>query len=181
MSATTTRHASSRRDLLRHANGVELPAAGTWTVPPSHATVEFTEPRRLRRDLRHTGRARESVIVLSDHPGDAVVTVVLDDPHVSLADGGRTGRRLVKLVVHSDSGPQPWMLTGCLIDSTEIRPVRATLSYNGVWRRGDRPYGWFVLNGEVGERAGGGTRMRFRFELLALSPQASSSTTWGAA
>jgi hypothetical protein len=151
--------------LLRNTNGVELPAPGTWTVPPSHATIEFTERRWLQRDRRHTRRARESVIVMSDHPGDAAVTVTLDG---------------AKLVVHADSGPRPWMLTGRLIDGAEIRPVRATLSYQGVWRRADRPYGWFVLNGEVGERAGGGTRMRFRFELLALAPQASSAT-WGAA
>jgi hypothetical protein len=60
-----------------------------------------------------------------------------------------------------------------LVDGTELVPVRATLSYHGVWRRGDRPYGWFVLAGDIGERAGT-ERLRFRFELLALGPDAES-------
>jgi hypothetical protein len=146
--------------LLRYTNnGVELPAPGIWMVPASHATIEFTERRWLQRDRRHTRRARESVIVMSDHPGDAAVTVSLDG---------------LKLVVHADSGPQPWMLSGQLIDGDEIRPVRARLSYHGVWRRGDRAHGWFVLTGEVGER-GSGRPLHFRFELLALAPSAAST------
>jgi hypothetical protein len=45
--------------------------------------------------------------------------------------------------------------------------VSATLDYEGVWRRGGRPYGWFVLAGAISEPAVARRRLRFRFELLA--------------
>jgi hypothetical protein len=161
MSHTITRPPGAASRLLRHVDGVELPAAGTWIVPRTHATIEFSERRRFRRDHSWNGRAREAAVILSDDPGDVLVAVALAGQPLGTADP------LLELVAHSVQGPGRWMLSGRVIDNAGVLPVSATLDYHGVWRRGARPYGWFVLAGAISEPAVARRRLRFRFELLA--------------
>jgi hypothetical protein len=145
--------------LLRHVDGVELPAAGTWIVPRRHATIEFSEPRRLRRDQSWKGQARNAVISLFDDPGHVLVEVALAGQPVGTADP------LLELVADRVAGPGIWPLSGRMIDSSGVLPASATLRYHGVWRRGGPAYGWFVLAGAMSQP---GTRqLRFRIELLA--------------
>jgi len=63
-------------------------------------------------------------------------------------------------------------MVGNVVTADErVLPVNSTLGYHGVWRHGDRAYGWFVLDGAIDPPAASGQRtLRFSFELLAFGP-----------
>jgi hypothetical protein len=75
---TTIARSSVACRATRLVGGVELPAAGTWSVRGSHADVGFSLPRRLRRTERWRGRAMEATIVVGEDPDDLLVAVLLE-------------------------------------------------------------------------------------------------------
>lgn len=177
MTQTTISHSVAIRPSLplRRVDGIELPVAGTWTVPGHHATIAFSVPRRRGRPESRSGRASEATVFISEDPDDVRVALRFDAPGLEItgSPAGTIGLP-IHLEARSVPGPQRWALSGEAFSDTGVVPVRATLGYHGVWRRGDHIYGWFVLAGTIGE---GGRRARppeFRFELLATAPEAAS-------
>jgi hypothetical protein len=160
--------------LLRHVHGIELPVAGTWSVPRSHAKILFSVPRRLQRPTSVVGTAREATLVFSDEPGDVLVTVLFDAPGLATA-GSSAFNTPIHLEARSVPGPHRWALSGEVLPETDVLPLRATLGYHGLWRRGDRAYGWFILAGTIAPaRNATQRRLRFSFDLLAYGPHAGS-------
>ena len=160
--------------LLRHADGIELPVAGTWNVPGNHADILFFVPRRLQRPSRSVGTALEANLVFSDEPGDVLVTVLFDAPGLTIA-GSSAFDTPIYLEARSVPGPHRWELSGEVFPENGPLPLRATLGYHGVWRRGGRAHGWFTLEGTIGPAARATQRrLRFSFDLLADGPHAGS-------
>jgi hypothetical protein len=186
MTQATFTYTNPRRPSLplRRVDGVELPAAGTWSVPGRHATIEFSVPRRLRRPECRSGRAREASVVISEDPDDVFVSVLFDvgGLEISGSPAAMTSAP-IHLEARSVPGPQRWALAGGVLSGTGVLPLRATLGYHGVWRRGDHIYGWFVLAGTIGAGRRIMRQLRFRFELLASAPEPGSrplSARWRA-
>lgn len=177
MTQATFTYTNPRRPSLplRRVDGVELPAAGTWSVPGRHATIEFSVPRRLRRPECRSGRAREASVVISEDPDDVFVSVLFDvgGLEISGSPAAMTSAP-IHLEARSVPGPQRWALAGGVLSGTGVLPLRATLGYHGVWRRGDHIYGWFVLAGTIGEPGRKARPLEFRFELLATAPDVGS-------
>jgi hypothetical protein len=172
MTHDTTSHGIARgtSPLLRRVGGIELPVAGTWNVPGTHATLSFSVPQFLRRSKDLTGRAREATLVFSDDPGEVLVAVLFDAPGLDIARSTACSLP-VHLEARSIRGPHRWSLSGEVFPGTGVLPLRATLDYHGVWRRGDHAYGWFVLAGTIGRHADvPQRRLRFNFDLLAYGP-----------
>jgi hypothetical protein len=163
--------------LIRRVGGVELPAAGTWNVPGSHADIGFSVSRRLRRTERWRGRAVAVTIVVGDDPDDLLVAVVLDAglATITARSGGSAGSGGC-LVARTDTGPLSWAVSGDAHVNGAVLPVCAILSYHGVWKHGDWAYGWFTLAGALASRRAGGRRsVRFSFDLLADGPRVESA------
>jgi hypothetical protein len=159
------------RSLVRHVDGVELPASGTWTVADSHATIVFTSPRRFGRAAGWRGRSRGVTIVFGENPDDISVALRVDQPRLETTPGSPE-QPLVR--PHFETAAIPshyrWALSGSLSVDGRIVPIRATLNYRGVWRRGDGAYGWFELVGVIDDGAPAKRRVQFSFELLADGP-----------
>jgi len=164
--------------LLRRVGGVQLPVPGAWVVPGHHATIVVCMPRSLRRSDVRMGRATEATIVIAEDPDDVFVAVLFVVPGLEMtgAPAGALGPPIV-LEARSVPGPHRWALSGELFSVEGVRPLRATLDYHGVWRRGDLSYGWFELAGALDPPARTGRPMRFRFELLASGPDAGSRSS----
>jgi hypothetical protein len=164
--------------LVRRVGGVELPVPGAWVAPGHYASIAVCVPRSLRRSDVRMGRASEATIVIAEDPEDVFVAVLFDVPGLEItgAPAGALGPPIV-LDARSVPGPQRWALSGELFSVEAVRPLRATLDYHGVWRRGDLSYGWFVLAGALDPLARTGRPMRFRFELLASGPDGGSRSS----
>ena len=63
-----------------------------------------------------------------------------------------------------------WELSGRLSVNGLVVPVQATLAYRGVWRRGDRVYGWFALTGTIDDGRRVRRQRQFSFDMLADAP-----------
>jgi hypothetical protein len=176
MITAITRHAAlgGAAALVRRIDGVEHPAPGTWTVARSHATVEFTAPRRLRRADHWQGRASGATIVIGERPDDVSIAMRVDGPVLQGSSGSaerRPGREVERVPSHHE-----WKLSGSMLLDGRAIPVEATLTYRGVWRRGDGSYGWFELYGTIVDGAlTTRRRVRFAFELLAEAPAAEAA------
>ena len=177
MTQTTINHNVAIRPSLplRRVDGIELPVAGAWTVPGHHATIAFSVPRRRRRPESRSGRASEATVFISEDPDDVRVAVRFDAPGLDItgSPAGTIGPP-IHLEARSVPGRRRWALSGELLLDTGVVPVRATLGYHGVWRRGDHIYGWFVLAGTIGEPGRKARPLEFRFELLATAPDVGS-------
>jgi hypothetical protein len=160
---------------LRRVNGVELPVAGTWTVPGNHATIAFCVPRRLRRPDSRSGRASEATVFISEDPDDVLVAVLLEAPDLEVTGPPAwTSGPPIQLLARSVPGPHRWAMGGKVFLDGGVRALRATLAYHGVWRRGDFTYGWFVLAGAISAPRRKMRPLEFRFELLASAPEPGS-------
>ena len=56
--------AGHAKPLVRRVDGVEMPVAGTWTVPDHHATISITRPRALGHADSWRGRASEAAVIV---------------------------------------------------------------------------------------------------------------------
>jgi polyisoprenoid-binding protein YceI len=139
MSDTTTTPA------IRTIDGVELPAAGTWTIDTSHSSVNFK--------VKHLGVAKtrgrftrfEGTVEVGERPEDTTVEVSIDASSVDTHDSGRDDHlrsadffdvanhpnltfRSTKV---SGSGDE-WKLEGELTVAGVTKPVTLAVDYDGV-------------------------------------------------
>lgn len=173
MTTTITRSSLAGRG-TRLVDGVELPAAGTWSVHGSHADIGFSLRRRLRRTEHWRGRAVQATIVVGEDPNDLLAAVLLETGLATVTRAsGRAAGSGGCLVARTDCGSLPWAMSGEVRSDGAVVPLRAFLGYHGVWRRGDSVHGWFTLAGTIAPGpAGGRPSMRFFFDLIADGPRA---------
>jgi hypothetical protein len=171
-SRTTPPAPGRTSSLIRRFDDIELPAPGTWTVAGSHATIAFSSPRWLGRTDRWLGRAACATVAVGESTDDVAVTVLLDAPGRPALGGPPGGPIAWHAVLEVEAVPNlhPWALSGELSVDGCVYAVQATLAYHGVWRRGNGPYGWFVLSGTIDHGTRASRRTRFCFELLAAAP-----------
>jgi hypothetical protein len=172
MTCELTNPPIAEHPLVRRVDGVELPIAGTWTVEERHATVTFSRPRMLAHADSWLGRAKQASVIVGEEVDDVTVSMVVDAPGLPAIVGspGRSVGPVRPQEGPSSLGEHRWPLWGKLKVNGVAVPVEATLAYQGVWRHGDRHYGWFVLSGVIVDGDRPRRRMRFTFELLAQRP-----------
>ena len=73
----------------RVVDGVELPAAGTWSIDPGHAEVGFVGRHLVFTKVRGRFRGVEGAVVIGDDPADTTVDVVIDVASVDSGDETR--------------------------------------------------------------------------------------------
>lgn len=73
----------------RTIHGVELPAAGTWTIDPGHAEIGFVGRHFGLTKVRGRFTGVQGTIVLADDIASSTVEVVIDMASVSSGDQGR--------------------------------------------------------------------------------------------
>jgi polyisoprenoid-binding protein YceI len=139
MSDTTTTPA------IRTIDGVELPAAGTWTIDTSHSSVNFK--------VKHLGVAKtrgrftqfEGTVEVGERPEDTTVHVTIDASSVDTHDAGRDehlrSADFFDVANHpnlafrstgiSGSGDR-WTLDGELTIAGTTKPVSLAVDYDGV-------------------------------------------------
>jgi hypothetical protein len=148
---------------VRRVDGVEHPVPGRWNVATSHATIEVAAPRRFRHADRWQGRAVGVTVLVGEDPDDVQIAVNVDVRPIPVITG-------TPLDVAAAPNLHQWELSGRLSVNGQIVPVQATLAYRGVWRRGDRLYGWFTLYGTIDDGRRVRRRLQFSFDLLADPP-----------
>lgn len=85
----TTRNVAAGNLATRHINGVELPAAGVWTLDPGHAEVGFIGRHFGLTKVRGRFTGVEGVITVADDIASSSVEVVIDMRSVSSGDQSR--------------------------------------------------------------------------------------------
>jgi hypothetical protein len=156
-----------------HAADAEL-AVTPWRVPDHHATISFTRPRTLGHADSWRGRATEAVVIVGEDPADVTIALKVAAPDLP-NDFGSRSRSAPRPATVEDArlhGIPTRRLYGRLSVNERLLPIEATLTYHGVWRRGEQAHGWFVLSGAIDDGARAWRRMRFMFELLAAGPAA---------
>lgn len=139
MSDTTTSPA------IRTVNGVELPAAGTWTIDVSHSSVNFK--------VKHLGLAKtrgrftgfEGTVEIGEDPKDTTVDVSIDAASVDTHDGKRDEHlrsadffdvaahpNLTFRSTRVEGRDDEWTLEGELTVAGVTRPVVLDVTYEGV-------------------------------------------------
>jgi hypothetical protein len=176
MPITSHSTAARRSRFLGRVDGIELPVPAAWIVPGNRASLSFSVPGRLRSDSR-IGRALDATLVFADDPDHVLVDVLFDAPSLEILGSppGTIGPP-IHLEGWAVPGGHRWALSGDVFTADgRALPVGATLAYHGVWCRGDRAHGWFVLAGAIDPPADTTRRrLRFSFELLADGPQPGS-------
>ena len=147
----------------RRVDGVEHPVPGTWNVATSHATIEVATPRRFRHADRWQGRVIGATVVVDEDPDEVQIAVNVEVRRTPVITG--TPRE-----VPATRNLHQWELSGRLSVNGLVVPVQATLAYRGVWRRGDRLYGWFALTGTIDDGRRVRRRLQFSFDMLADAP-----------
>ncbi|MGH9134392.1 MAG: YceI family protein, partial [Ilumatobacteraceae bacterium] len=69
--------------------GFELPAAGTWTIDPTHADVSFVGRHFMLTKVRGRFTALSGAIDIADDPAQSRLDVTIDMASVASGDPGR--------------------------------------------------------------------------------------------
>src|SRR4051812_28881827 len=73
----------------RALDGVELPAAGTWTVDPGHAEVGFVGRHFMLTKVRGRFTGVEGAVHIAEDPADSTLSVLIDMASVNSGDNAR--------------------------------------------------------------------------------------------
>jgi hypothetical protein len=119
--------------LVQRRAGIELPAAGHWTLHRS-SFVGLTIGR-------HRGQiaVTDGSLTITDPPERSTVTIsAAQDEHWI---------RLTASTVEVQADPDGfsrWQLSGAADDGTSLHPIELHMTYHGVRRRGDMAWAWFT-------------------------------------
>jgi polyisoprenoid-binding protein YceI len=136
---------TSTTPAIRTIDGVDLPAAGTWTIDASHSSVNFK--------VKHLGVAKtrgrfttfEGTVEVGERPEDTTVNVQIDASSVDTHDGGRDDHlrsadffdvanhpHLVFTSTGVSGSGDEWTLEGTLTIAGVTKPVTLAVEYEGV-------------------------------------------------
>src|SRR5262245_11323022 len=130
----------------RTIDGVELPAAGTYALDPSHTTAGFTARHLMVSKVRGRFASVAGTITIAETPTDSEVAVTIDAASVDTRDQQRDDhlRSADFLDVENHptldfrsrsvtpAGPGVWAVDGDLTIKGETRPVRLDVTLEGV-------------------------------------------------
>ena len=93
-------------DAVRVVEGRSVPAAGTWTIDPSHSTVGFTTRHLMVSKVRGHFAEYSADLTVAERPEDSKVDVTIQVASVSTADEGRDGHLLSADFFDAETFPQ---------------------------------------------------------------------------
>lgn len=73
----------------RTVDGVELPAAGVWTVDPGHAEIGFVGRHFMLTKVRGRFTGVDAVVTIADDPAESKIEATIDMASVSSGDQAR--------------------------------------------------------------------------------------------
>jgi polyisoprenoid-binding protein YceI len=85
----STDTSSTRAPATRVADGVAIPAPGTWAIDPGHADVAFVGRHFMLTKVRGRFTGVTGAVVVADRPEDSRLEVTIDMASVSSGDATR--------------------------------------------------------------------------------------------
>ena len=129
----------------RTVDGVELPAAGTWTIDASHSSVNFKVKHLGLAKTRGRFASFEGAVEIGEDPADTRVDVAIDAASVETHDAKRDEHLRSADFFDVDQHPHltfrstgvrgggsDWVLDGELTVAGVTRPVSLEVEYDGV-------------------------------------------------
>ncbi len=117
---------------VRTVDGVELPAAGTWTIDPAHTTVEFVARHMVVAKVRGAFRTFEGTIDITDDLSTSRVDVSIDVASVSTGVEDRDGHLLSEDFFDVANHPKMTFVGTRVEGSGSDRKVVGELTIRGV-------------------------------------------------
>jgi len=133
------------QELTRTADGVAVPAVGTWIIDGSHTSAEFVVRHLMVAKVRGSFGSVAGTIEVAEDPAASSVAVVIDTASVSTGDADRDGHirtadffdienhpemRFVSTAVRSSGSS--WVLDGELTIKEITQPVTLEFDFLGV-------------------------------------------------
>jgi polyisoprenoid-binding protein YceI len=133
------------QELTRTADGVAVPAVGTWVIDGSHTSAEFVVRHLMVAKVRGSFGSVTGTIEVAEDPAASSVDVVIDTASVSTGDAQRDGHitsadfldienhsemRFVSTAVRANGSS--WVLVGDLTIKDITRPVTLEFDFAGV-------------------------------------------------
>jgi polyisoprenoid-binding protein YceI len=130
----------------RTVDGVELPAAGTYELDPSHTTAAFTARHLMVSKVRGRFASVRGTIEIGDDPAESSVVVTIDAASIDTRDDTRDEHLRSADFLHVENhptlefrsrsvtptSPGTWAVDGDLTIRGESRPVRLDVTLEGV-------------------------------------------------
>jgi polyisoprenoid-binding protein YceI len=146
MSTDTTSTGSTASDSVRVVEGRSVPAAGSWTIDPSHSTVGFTTRHLMVSKVRGHFSEYSADLTVAERPEDSKVDVTIQVASITTADEGRDGHLLSPDFFDAETYPtitfattsvepvsdDEWKVTGDLTVRNVTKPVVLAVEFAGV-------------------------------------------------
>jgi len=147
--------AEAATDPVRVVGGVEVPAAGRWSIDPGHAEVGFVGRHLVFTKVRGRFRDVKGEIVIGDDPLDSTVEVTIGMASVDSGDETRDGHLRSADLFDAEQFPEATYRGRVASWSGSRAKVRGDLTLKGVSRpvELDVEYLGFVTDPWGGERA----------------------------
>lgn len=75
----------------RTLDGIQIPAAGTWEIDPTHTTVEFIARHLLVSKVRGRFGSFSGSVIVADQPHQSSVSVAIDANSIDTGNADRDG------------------------------------------------------------------------------------------
>jgi polyisoprenoid-binding protein YceI len=132
-------------EAARVVDGRSVPAAGKWSVDPSHSTVEFVVRHLMVSKVRGRFSDYEVDLEIGERPEDSSVNVSIKAASISTGDEGRDGHLVSPDFLDVEQFPEltfrstkveadgdEWKVTGDLSIHGVTKPVVLEVEFNGV-------------------------------------------------
>ncbi|HVL89289.1 MAG TPA: YceI family protein [Actinomycetota bacterium] len=142
----------------RTMDGVEIPAAGTWDIDPTHTTVEFIARHLLVSKVRGRFGSFSGSVIVADQPYQSSVSVSIDPASLDTGNADRDGHLRSSDFFDVDTyGEMTFVSTGFTPTGKTTFDLPGTLTIRGIAKP-------VVLQGEfigLATDPWGGTRAAF--------------------
>ena len=139
-------------NLVREVSGREIPAAGTYTLDPSHSTVEFVARHLMVSKVRGRFNEVQAEITIAEVPEESHVEVTIATASVSTGEPNRDEHLRSADFFDAETYPtmtfrstkvepvrhDKWEVTGDLTIRGVTKPVVLDVEFNGA---GPTPWG----------------------------------------